>query len=186
MTELLLPPFKGFNPATDITQMYGVSANIYKKNYGIPYHNAIDCKPKGAPNNGYGTELIAQHDVDFIRWEEDFPANRRGSGIWLRHKLEEPFEVDGKIASYVETVRWHVSNIVIPIHTIDVTGQKIYKAKAGDVVALMGNTGQVRPVPSKACPFCGVHDHNGIRFYEDVNGIAKLIPNSMDYRPIRS
>lgn len=154
----------------EVTQFFGMNKSIYAK-FGIPGHNGIDMIKVGSPNLSYGQKILAAHDFDTVEIVTDFPTKKRGTGIYLKKRLAHPERIKGIDAYFMETVYWHLADVLVDHKS---------SGEAGDVIGLMGNTGYVLPKPSnncKQCPYFGTHLHFGIRFY-DVNGV--LIPS--DYK----
>lgn len=154
----LLPPIRNFKWKGSVSQLFGVNPDTYA-DFGIPGHNGQDVITLDG-DYGYGAEVLAMHDWDSITIETDFPAKKRGNGIYLRKKIE-PTQVSGGVAHYIETSYWHLADFVI--NSTRTSGT------AGEVIGLAGNTGYVFPKPSQACPKCGTHLHIGLR-YRDIYG----------------
>ena len=171
MESLILPPFREFDPTRDVTQFFGTNRAYYNSNFGLPGHNGLDVKKRDGANMSYGYPLVAQHEVEYLKWEEDFPAKTRGSGLWLRKELDTPITIAGRSAHYLETLHWHLSDITIYNLPKDDTGRRSVQIHADTTVALMGNTGHVFPKPTATCPYCGTHDHNAIQFYDQYGGL---------------
>lgn len=140
MTQKLSKPFKGFNPAYHVTQ-------IFHKD-----HQSIDVASR-SPNFGYGTPLCAPEDVKIIEIIGDTytPGStrnlERGYGVWMQG-LET-----GLMHQY-----WHTLPI-LPVNQ----GQTV---RRGKIVAYMGNAGLVRsggiyvPLAERTKPsYKGTHLH---------------------------
>lgn len=144
----LASPIKDFLIEKNISQLYGVSADYYKRNFGIPHHNGIDIVVRDS-KRGYGTPILAMHTGRIDKIIYDTPHRTKGNGIYL---LDE--------SGLFSTNYWHLSGFECTI------GQLVHK---GDVIGLMGNSGTVLPTPNKWNPYNGTHLHIGLLLHNTVN-----------------
>lgn len=148
------PPIRGFSLKTSISQMFGVNAAYYQPNHGIPGHNALDII-KSDDKRGYGAPIIAAHDGVVTQATQDVPWRTKGNGIVIAAK-------DGAFA----TIYWHLAGFECAV------GEEV---KRGQVIGLMGNTGEVFPQPTKLCPHCGTHLHFGVLEYGHENAYKGFV-----------
>src|SRR3990167_10714389 len=170
----LSPPIPNFSLVNNVSQYFGVNRSYYGEKFGLPGHNGLDVVVMD-DKLGYGSPILAMHDFDSANFETDFPTKKRGTGLWLKKKLETPKIIRGKEAHYLETVYWHLADFSIK------PGES---GKAGDVVGLMGNTGEVYPKPSNDCERCqwfGCYDKetevltdSGWKFFAEITGTEKI------------
>jgi murein DD-endopeptidase MepM/ murein hydrolase activator NlpD len=135
------PPYEGFNIKTDILQLYGMAAAYYYKNFpNLNGHDGWDLRPRGAPNLGYGTPILAVHDGTISSIQEFDARGRRSNGIYLK-------STDGSFF----TVYWHLSRF---------NDIRLFQPiKAGEVIGFMGNSGFVDPPPTPQNPYSATHLH---------------------------
>lgn len=150
---MISPPIQNFSWKRNVTQLFGVNPATYKQfnnedGESLPGHNGLDIIIPDDERRGYGKAVLAMHNATVRQIETDFPIKKRGNGIYLLQKLDS-----GK---YLETTYWHLSDFDVKV------GDEV---KVGDVIGKIGNTGYVKPEPSKNCPYCGSHLHVGVRFY---------------------
>lgn len=138
-------PIENFSWEKNISQMFGVNREFYRKYLNIPSHNGLDFWFPNSPKNGYGQKILATHNGTITRLNYETKWKTNGNGVYL---LDE----EGKY----HTLYWHLSEIMVVI------GQKI---KAGDLLGLAGNTGLCRPAPTQQYPYNGVHLHYGKYVY---------------------
>jgi len=129
-----------------LSQLFGVNAKLYKYYFGLPGHNGLDYTWPNSPKNGYGEPVLAAHNGRIVRLYSDHPLQTRGSGIYLLDKSEK-----------FMTIYWHLSEF---------TCKPNQEVKAGEVIGLAGNTGFVRPKPTKANPYAAVHLHFGLKILD--------------------
>lgn len=157
MELTLKPPIHGFNWQHNITQLFGVNYNLYKKTFNLEGHNGLDIIVRDT-KKGYGTKILAAHDGTVRRIDSDFPTKTKGNGIYLRSDRMDNLGS----GVYIETIYWHLSDFTVKV------GDKV---KAGDTIGLMGNTGWVIPRPIALRPYDGTHLHFGLKII-DANGVT--------------
>lgn len=152
-------PIDGFTWQRSISQLFGVSRDVYYPNFGIPGHNGIDIV------GTYGQPIRATHDGRVVGVSFD-KSRTRGMGVVLQGDISPGI--------VIQTTYWHFSQVNINY------GQVI---KAGQIIGLMGNTGFVNPPPSATCPFCGTHLHfavsiivNGKPMFDDYKTFQDPVP----------
>lgn len=159
---LLTAPIQNYRHEHNISQMFGVNRDTYRRLFNLPAHNAIDIVQVSG-KLGYGTPLISPFDYEYVRISYDTPDRTRGHGIYVRSKkFNSPISIHGSTAYYAECPLWHLADFDV---TEGASGLR------GNILARMGNTGQVFPKPSNKCPLCpfyGTHVHFGLRFL-DIN-----------------
>ena len=168
----LQPPIKNFSFARNVSQMFGVNKSLYKKQFGIPGHNALDLYVSDS-KLGYGTPIYAMHDGVVERIVYDVPHQTRGNGIYL-------LSTDNSYS----TVYWHLANFSVQV------GQKI---TVGDLLGSMGNSGYVMPRPNHLSPHLGTHLHAGLKIHglsNEYGGFVDPTPylfdtESVDKLPVR-
>lgn len=112
--------------------------------YGYANHKGIDFCTRGATGNTYGKAIRAAADGVVYSAEYHYSW---GNNVYINHG-------DGVYTRYA-----HCSSIVVS------AGQTV---KQGEIIAYVGNTGNVSPRPSESNPHAGAHLHfevwvNGIR-----------------------
>ncbi len=112
--------------------------------YGYANHKGIDFCTRGATGNTYGKAIRAAEDGVVYSAEYHYSW---GNNVYINHG-------DGVYTRYA-----HCSSIVVS------AGQTV---KQGEIIAYVGNTGNVSPRPSESNPHAGAHLHfevwvNGIR-----------------------
>lgn len=137
-------------PIGDITQYFGENPELYQKYGSTIAHSGID--------------IIRPYNEPMFAVEDGIVASVRegDTGFGNNVRIFSPF---GKPGNYREWVHAHCSKVLVK------EGDKV---KAGQTVALMGNTGFVI---SGSTPFwdapsdIGTHDHFCVRdFYESSKG----------------
>ena len=154
----LLPPIENFSWEKNISQMFGVGAERYRRDFGIPSHNALDVVIRD-DKQGFGATIYSMHAGTVESITYDAPHRTRGNGIYI---LSED-------RTY-STNYWHLSTFLVNI------GEKV---RAWQPIATLGNSGQVYPAPSPACPRCGSHVHTGLRIHgkdNEYNGFVDPTP----------
>lgn len=146
----LSSPVENFS-FSSCAQLFGMNKEFYQSRFTDLYaHNGIDIVFPGQPKNGYGAKILAAHDGTVSKVIFDsYPLHTKGNGIYIDYPDDS-----------ITTVYWHCSEILI-------TGQK--EVKAGEVIALAGNTGLVYPTPTKELPYNAVHLHFGVIDNSTVN-----------------
>lgn len=145
--QKLLRPIENFRWHSSVSQMFGVSRDIYYPRFGIPGHNGLDIVFPDDPDMGYGRPVRSAHAGKVVQVFSDFPTKTIGTGIYLQKKLD-----DGR---YFETVYWHLSDVHVR------PGDEV---NAWEIIGKVGNTGFVLPKPSSLCPYCGSHLHFACRY----------------------
>ena len=128
-------------PEGDITQWFGENPAIYRR-WGLKAHNGIDIV---AP---HGTPLMAVEDAVVV----SVKLNPDGYGKHVR--IMSKTHVNG---NYRIWVYGHCSKVHVLV------GEEV---KAGEVIALIGNTGFVISGPNpfwEHNPYAGTHLHLGLR-----------------------
>lgn len=154
----LKPPVRDFSSSYSISQLFGVNAKTYSK-FNLPGHNALDIVVSDS-KLGFGTPILAAHDGVVESMTYDVPHITRGNGLYI-------LSHDNKFS----TNYWHLSAFDVKV------GQNV---KAGQVIALMGNSGFVFPRPSPVCPHCGTHVHFGLKIHgknNEYKGFVDPIPH---------
>ena len=144
----LLPPIENFDFTKNVSQMFGVSADLYKREFGIPAHNALDIVVRD-DRQGFGTTVYSMHVGKVERIVYDVPHKTRGNGIYILSE-DKTFS----------TVYWHLSSFQVNV------GETV---RAFQPIATMGNSGHVFPSPTSACPRCGTHLHAGLQIHGKQN-----------------
>ena len=103
--------------------------------YGYPGHKGIDFTTRGATGNTYGKEIRAAADGKVLSAEYH---SSWGNNVFIDHG-------NGVCTRYAHCSVMKVSK-----------GQTV---KQGQVIALVGNTGNVSPAPTPANPHAGAHLH---------------------------
>lgn len=103
--------------------------------YGYPNHKGIDFTTRGATGNTYGKEIRAAADGKVLSAEYH---SSWGNNVFIDHG-------NGVCTRYAHCSVMKVSK-----------GQTV---KQGQVIALVGNTGNVSPAPTPANPHAGAHLH---------------------------
>lgn len=140
MIKLILP-LENITFNGNCSQLFGVNPNLYKNFNKAGLHNGADFF-KGGERGGYGDKVLAMHNGQVEKIVYDVPHQTKGNGIYL---LSE----DGTYSS----VYWHLSGFDCQI------GEMI---SAGQTIGRLGNSGFVRPLPTKEFPWWGVHVHIGV------------------------
>lgn len=146
-------PIEGFDWKNNVSQLFGVAREFYSERFGIPGHNALDI------TSYYGSSILAAHDGVIEKVSYDVPHRSNGNGIYLMSS-------DGLYS----TIYWHLSQFLVNVGERVVQGQKI---------ALMGNSGLVRPIPTQDCPRCGTHVHFGVEIHglnNEYGGFVDPVP----------
>jgi len=154
----LSPPINGFNAAKNLSQLFGTNPELYKREFGIPGHNALDFV-WADEKRGFGTPVLAMHDGVVSQINYDVPHKTKGNGIYV-------FSSDGRFY----TNYWHLATFEAQV------GQVV---KARQVIGTMGNSGNVTPKPSPECPLCGTHLHGGLfvpNHANDYGGFVDPLP----------
>jgi murein DD-endopeptidase MepM/ murein hydrolase activator NlpD len=129
------------HPEGSVTQWFGENKTLYSR-WGLAGHNGIDIV---AP---HGTPMVAIEDAVVV----DVDLNPKGYGKHIR--IMSKTHVNGNYRIWVYA---HCSKI----HKV--VGEEV---KAGEVIALMGNTGFVVSGSTpwwKTNPYAGTHLHLGLR-----------------------
>lgn len=156
MSMKLQPPIKNFRWNINISQLFGVNAELYQSKFGIPAHNGLDCvvhyKEDGSfdSKRGYGTPVLAAHNGVVEKIGYDVPHKQRGNSIQV---IDE--------SGQFSTVYLHLSGFQCNI------GDKV---KEGQTIGLLGNSGYTIPRSTEANPFLGSHLHFSV--------IDHTIPNN--------
>lgn len=150
----LSPPIKGFDSAKNFSQLFGVNAEYYKKELGIPGHNALDFIWSDE-KRGFGTPVLAMHGGVVSQINYDVPHKTKGNGIYI-------FSSDGRFY----TNYWHLATFEVRV------GQVV---EALQVIGTMGNSGNVTPRPSPECPLCGTHLHGGLYVPDHANDYGSFV-----------
>lgn len=141
------PPAKPETPGGSEIGNYPISAkgmirplqysNVYISAgwYGYPNHKGIDFCTRGATGNTYGKEIRAAADGVVLSAEYHYSW---GYNVYIDH------------GNGVKTRYAHTSQMLVSV------GQKV---KQGQVIAYVGNTGNVSPKPTAANPHAGAHLH---------------------------
>lgn len=142
---------KGRTPI--ITQPYGDKTSVawYKANgVNIDEHNGTDIVVSGntaqeSRFNTYGAKLVCPVKSAYLdkSWWDN-PMSSKGNGIQIAW-------TDG---NFYQMLVWHCSELNL---------KSSYKE--GETIALIGNSGLVRPKPSVECAHCGSHVH--LMVYKD-------------------
>lgn len=103
--------------------------------YGYANHKGIDFCTRGATGNTYGKEIRAAADGTVYSAEYHYSW---GNNVYINHG-------NGVYTRYA-----HCSQLLVS------KGQQV---KQGDVIAYVGNTGNVSPRPSASNPHAGAHLH---------------------------
>ena len=103
--------------------------------YGYANHKGIDFCTRGATGNTYGKEIRAAADGTVYSAEYHYSW---GNNVYINHG-------NGVYTRYA-----HCSQLLVS------KGQQV---KQGDVIAYVGNTGNVSPRPSESNPHAGAHLH---------------------------
>lgn len=103
--------------------------------YGYPNHKGIDFCTKGATGNTYGKEIRAAADGKVLSAEYH---SSWGNNVFIDHG-------NGVCTRYA-----HCSKMLV---------KKGDTVKQGQVIAIVGNTGNVSPAPTEANPHAGAHLH---------------------------
>lgn len=147
--ENLVPPLHVFNPKDNLSQSFGVSRAFYYKHFKMAGHQGLDIYVADG-KMGFGTRVIAAHDGIVEKISYDVPHQTKGNGIYILDKSKK-----------FSTVYWHLASFAdIKI------GQEV---KQFDTIATLGNSGFVRPLPTKDCPHCGSHLHFAVRVHGKIN-----------------
>ena len=166
---LLKHPLEDFKWSENTTQLFGVNSEFYKANFGAPGHQGIDYRAdKLAPKNGYGTKIISAHMKSALctQVSVDTTIRTRGNGVYLLEELD-----DGQ---KLETIYWHVADIHIRPGEIVGPQQSIgMPAPLQRAIAVMGNTGFVRPSPTPYFPWNGTHCHFAVKKYDKSGRIIR-------------
>lgn len=140
------PPIKdlklAYYPTGDVTQWFGENPTLYAR-FGLAGHNGIDLV------RAHGTPLYAVEDAEVVSVKND--PGGYGKVIYIISDKKN------KNGFYNEWVYGHNSFNFVTV------GQKV---KAGEKIALMGNTGFVVSGATpywKVNPFAGTHVHLGLR-----------------------
>jgi len=155
----LLPPIEHFSWRSSVSQMFGVSPELYRRDFDIPAHNALDIVIKDNTTQGFGATIYSMHAGTIENIAYDVPHKTKGNGIYI---LSED--------KTYSTNYWHLASFLVQI------GEKV---KAWQPIATMGNSGRVFPTPSPACPRCGTHAHTGLRIHgkqNEYNGFVDPTP----------
>lgn len=147
-------PIDNFDWRSNISQLYGVSAYFYQKEFGIPHHNGIDIVVRDS-KRGYGTPIKATHDGKIAYLRADNVQSSKGSGVYLQ-SLDNKFQ----------TVYWHLSEIMCNL------GDEI---KQGQTIGLMGNTGRCKPKPTQLNPYAGTHLHYALKIFNASNNLGGFV-----------
>lgn len=117
----------------------GELGDWYKDRFGSNFHNGVDFILSGRKHQSYGTPLVSVIDgvVPYVIKNKRF--GHRGNGVFIQSH-------DRK----TQTLHWHLSKILVKSGDI---------VKKGQVIGLMGNTGNVRPEPTFKNPYNGTHLH---------------------------
>lgn len=145
------PPIENFSWKNNISQLFGVSAERYKKEFGLPAHNGIDII------SYFGDAILATHDgtIEMLRY--DAPHRTSGNGIFILSK-DKTFS----------TIYWHLSQFA----DFARVGAEV---KSGQFIGNMGNSGTVWPLPTQDFPRNGTHLHFGVLIHGLVNEYSGFI-----------
>lgn len=146
------PPVEGFLFQKNVVQLFGYNAQFYQAAVNQKSHPGIDIVIPNDPDNGYGRPIQACLSGKVTRLDTDFPTKIRGTTLGITTPL-----ADG---GYIEVIYHHLSDVLVQLGAM---------VNAGENICLMGNTGFVRPIPTKERPYDGTHLHLGVRLY-DRNG----------------
>lgn len=132
-----------YSPAGDITQYFGENPQLYAR-FNMKGHNGIDVvRP-------HGEIMFAIEDGEVVE-AKDTPE---GYGIHLRF-ISDAKDEQGRYREWTYGHNW--KNLV----------KQGDKVKAGQAIALMGNTGFVVSGPTpfwRRNPYAGTHLHLGLRY----------------------
>lgn len=151
-------PIENFSWKENISQLFGVSASFYQKNFGSPGHQGVDMVVRNN-QSGFGTTVYSMHAGTIESITYDVPHKTKGNGIYILSE-DKTFS----------TNYWHLSGFEVSV------GERV---RAWQPIGLMGNSGRVFPVPSPACPRCGSHLHVGVKVHEkrtEYNGFIDPVP----------
>ena len=154
----LLPPIENFSWEKNISQMFGVGAERYRRDFGIPAHNALDIVIRD-DKQGFGSTVYSMHAGTVSSISYDVPHKTRGNSITL---LSEDRSFS--------TLYLHLSSFQVNIED---------HVRAFQPIATLGNSGKVYPAPSPACPRCGSHVHAGLQ----IHGIQNEYRSFVDPTP---
>lgn len=139
--------------------VYPVDGN-YLVTTGYSYsHQALDIYSYG----GYDSNILAANSGTVIQSvggcnRGNIACNgRRGNYIVIRHNVENYY-----------TVYMHLNQLKVRV------GDRV---QSGDVIATMGNTGNVIPVPTNSNPYGGTHLHFCLFIGEPYRGGYAVNPN---------
>lgn len=128
----------------------------YIKHTGKDIHNGIDLVLSGKRYQSYGAELLAPFDGKVVQTRKNEPMCKTGN-------LVKILSIDGRFMAQ----HHHCSKVKVNL------GDVVTK---GDTLALMGNSGLVRPIPTLKDCFNGTHTH--FMLWEMIDGKWTLIdPN---------
>lgn len=156
-------PIRDFKWDSNVSQLFGVSKDYYEKNFGIHGHQGIDFVVRDE-KMGYGTKIYSVHTQKALCTKVSIDATIRthGNGVYLLEELED--------GTKLESLYWHISEPTIrPNEWIEPQQPLFHFDKT---IALIGNTGQVFPKPTREMPYLGSHLHLALRLY-DKNGIMR-------------
>lgn len=137
---------------------FPVSGNYVITTYYNNSHKAIDIYGYG----GYGSNILSANSGTVITAVSGCVAGniscngRRGNYVVIKHNLDNYY-----------TVYMHLASIKVKV------GDKV---NSGSVIATMGNTGQVVPVPTSNNPYGGTHLHFCVFKGEPYNGGYAINP----------
>ena len=134
-------PLENISWDGNCSQLFGVNPKLYKNFNKAGLHNGVDFF-KGGERSGYGDKILAMHNGQIEKIVYDVPHQTKGNGIYL---LSE----DDSFSS----VYWHLSGFDCQIGEI---------ISAGQTIGRLGNSGWVRPLPTKEQPWLGTHIHIGV------------------------
>ena len=150
--EHISHPIKDFSWKQSVSQLFGVSAELYEK-FGIPGHNGVDYRFPLSAKHGYGEPVCAAHDGKVVKIFSDFPNKTQGTGIYLHKIIHTEFP-----ERIMESIYWHLSDVDVKV------GDEV---KQGEIIGKIGNTGYVFPLPTEDDPWLGSHLHFALRFYKN-------------------
>ena len=137
---------------------FPVSGNyVITTNYSN-YHKALDIYDY----NGYNSNILAANSGTIITVQNnchigDLNCNgKRGNYIVIKHNISNYY-----------TVYMHLNKTYVNV------GDKV---SSGDIIASMGNTGNVIPVPTNSNPYAGTHLHFCLFVGEPYNGGYAINP----------
>ena len=164
----LNPPIKDFSWQNNISQMFGVNSERYQKDFGEPAHQGLDIYIR-TPKLGYGEKIYSAHTRPALVTKVVLETKTRttGNGVYLQETLE-----DGRI---LETIYWHISSANVQVGEVVSPQKPLFK-----VLALVGNSGYVSPLPTKTSPYRGSHLHFAVRLYDKE---GRRIPMNKSLKP---